>query len=961
MEEVKRASWIKRIFAASLGITALALLVFGLARRWKLRFGPKPGPTFQFKPSEQGLSEAEAARRRTNERAQARQLAEQQARRSRRQRNIFSIFNLTILMLAVSQIFLKDFWGAVGTLATLVLNIAINLFQEGRSARQVADLATKTRPMAAVIREGRLKSIDQDEVVVGDILVAGRGDEILADGVLVEAANLTTEESLLGEKSESITKLVGEPLQAGLYVAGGWAVYRVEHVPVEDPGSEKRISKTSAVQTLTPLQTIVQRVLYGLLFIAAIFYISLMLDVVRADILPPEVLTVYREVMSIIFSIAPGGLFFMIVINYAVGSAEIARSDALVRNSLTIESLAQISTICLIRRGGVLGVNIELKMFAPSLGAAVLSESRARQVLGNYVHSIREDRFPLSILKEELEGEERSIDQQARYLSIFGWEATTFLSKDMPGSYVIGSPDVLKPYLLEQKPVQSGDDETVPEQNDQGSISSRLRKWLRRDKSNSQQISEETLPDESKPASAGDRMSGIDAEPSRELKRDGRLRRLRTRLGGIVRRRVGDKEQNDQHSGQEHPDEIYRLIFAYSPVSQSIYGNDDQPQCPRELTPVCMIKFVEQVRPEVQKAVQTFLEADVAIKILTDDEPMRALAIAQQLELVEVRSDQAPVAICDEISQWNADQLKVAARDKIIFARLSSEQMLQILNALKEQGEYVAVQGKSIADLQIMRQANLSITDQGSSPTVLNQADIILLKNSPNALPEVLQKGQRIVNGLLDVLRLNLTQILYILILLVAMFASGGRIFYYHPTQGGAIGLFTIAIPSIALSLWASPVSINRTAMHKQLIHFVIPASMMTSICVVAVYSVFMNISFNIIYPRLVVTHLLVVIGLLLVVLVQPPLRFLSGGDEFSGDWRPTYVAAALFLVFQATSHIPLAQRYLMLAPLASVQDYFFVWGTALVWAILTLIIWRFRWLKVVLDWSSEWIVATQE
>ncbi len=961
MEEVKRASLIKRTLVVFLGIAALAALVYGLARRWKLRLGPKPEHPVQFKPTEQGLSEAQAARRHTDERAQVRQLAEQKARRSRRQRNIFSIFNLTILVLAFSQIFLKDFWGAVGTLATLVLNIAVNLFQEGRAARQVADLAAKTRPMATVIREGRLKSIDQDEVVVGDILVAGRGDEILAEGVLVETANLTIDASLPGGKSESGTKLVGEQLQAGMYCASGWAVYRVEQVPPESPGGEDQIAETSATQTLTSLQNIVQRVLYGLLFITAIFYVSLMLDVVRADILPPEVLTVYRDVMSIIFSIAPGGLFFMIVINYAVGSAEIARSDALVRNSLTIESLAQISTICLIRRGGVLGVNVELEMLVPQSGTAVLPESRARQVLGNYVHSIQEDRFPLSILKEELEGEKRLIAQQARYLSILGWEASTFSSKDMPGSYVIGTPDVLKPYLFAQKPAQQGNDETASGQNGQDGISSRLRKWLRRDKSNSQQTTAETLPNESKPADTDESMPAMDVDTPDGSKKVGLLRRLRTRLGGLVRRRDGDKDQGEQQTDQDKPDEILRLMFAYTPISQPIYNTNDQPQCPRELTPICIIKFVEQVRPEVLKAVQTFLDAGVAIKILTDDEPLRALAIAQQLELVEVGLDETPVATGDEISQWNADQLKGAARDKTIFALLSSDQMLQILEALKEQGEYVAVRSGSIADLQIMHHAHLSITDQGSSAPVLNQADIILLKSSPNALAGVLKKGQRIVNGLMDVLRLNLTQIIYILILLVAMFASGDLIFYYHPTQGGAIALFTVAIPSIALSFWSSAVAINHSDMHKQLVHFVVPAALMTALCVVAVNSVFVNTSFSITYPQLVVTHLLVAIGLLLVVFVQPPLRFLAGGDEFSGDWRPTYVAAALFLVFQITTHIPLAQRFLMLEPLSSVQDYLFVWGMALVWAIMTLIIWRLRWLKSILDWSAGWMVAKQE
>ena len=149
--------------------------------------------------------------------------------------------------------------------------------------------------------------------------------------------------------------------------------------------------------------------------------------------------------------------------------------------------------------------------------------------------------------------------------------------------------------------------------------------------------------------------------------------------------------------------------------------------------------------------------------------------------------------------------------------------------------------------------------------------------------------------------------------------------------------------------------------MHKQLVHFVIPAALMTACCVVVIYSIFINISYSIIYSQLVITHLLVVIGLLLVIFVQPPLRFLAKGDEYSGDWRPTYIAAVLFLIFQITTHIPLAQRLFKLAPLASIWDYLVVWGTSLVWAILTLIFWRSQWLKRILDWSLGWMVTTQE
>lgn len=962
MAEFNQKTRIRRPLVFGLGLTAMMGALYWLIRYWKQRSIPKSESRMRFKPIEQGLSEAEVAERHTDARLQARLEWEQQTRHERRHRNIFSILSLTILVLSISQVVLKDYLGALATLGTLLLNIAVNIFQEARSARKVAELAAKARPMAAVIRDGSLKSIDQDDVVVGDILVAGRGDEILADGLLVESTDLTIDESMLAGQAGIVTKETGELLLAGSSCASGWAVYRVERENIEKPEDVKPNSTTTKTQTKTPLQIILDRVLYVILFFAAIFYITLMLDVFRSDILPAEVLTMYRDVMSIIFSIAPGGLFLMIVINYAVGSADIARSDALVKDSMSIESLAQVSTICMIRRGGVTGLVVELEMIPPQPGSLVLSESRVRQVLGNYVHSIQGDKFPLTILRQDMGGEKRTVDQQSRHLSIYGWEAATFTSTDMPGSYVIGYPEVLKSYLAESSLVQPLVGETGSEQEGQGAISNRIKKLFRRGKTDSQPPVEETLPEETQTDESDAILpDDADTDHQEEKKHTGILRRMQSRLVGIVRRQDEDHNQDKQQAEDDQPEEILRLMFAYSPNSQPIYDAEQQPHCPRELIPVCYVRFVEQVRPEVNKAIKTFLDAGVSIKILADDEPMKTLAIARQLGLVADEPDKIPFAVGEEVSQFSPAQLSEAVRDKSIFALLSQEQSAQIVSALREQDEFVAVMGASIADLPIMRKANLSITRQGSNPTVLDQANIILLKNSPTALPEVLQKGQRIVNGMLDVLKINLTQMLYIMILLGVMFISGERIFFYHPTQGGAIGIFTVVLPAVALSFWSATVAIHRKTIHIQLVHFFVPAAVMTALGVIVLQNVFIKNFSSIVYTQLAVTHLLVSTGLLLVVFVQPPVRFLAGGDEFSGDWRPTYVAGILFLVFQIATHMALAQRYLKISPLASLQDYLIVWGISLVWAILLLVIWRLRWLNRILGWGSRWMVSSQE
>ncbi|MEA3327191.1 MAG: hypothetical protein U9R53_07760, partial [Chloroflexota bacterium] len=334
----------------------------------------------------------------------------------------------------------------------------------------------------------------------------------------------------------------------------------------------------------------------------------------------------------------------------------------------------------------------------------------------------------------------------------------------------------------------------------------------------------------------------------------------------------------------------------------------------------------------------------ISIKILTEDDPANSLKTAEQLGLIEAGLKEIPFTTGEEISQFATEELQAVVLEKSIFAQLNSEQMIKVLDALQAQDEHVAVLGTSIADLKVMHQANFRITRKDSRPTVLDHADIIVLKNTANALPNVLKKGQRIVNGLLDVLKLNLTRIACTLMLLVAMYAAGGRIFYYHPTQGGVISAFTVILPSIALSLWASAKPIKGKNMPRILIHFIIPAGAMISLCILLINFLFRNAGFGIIYTQQVVTHTLVLMGLILVVFVQPPVRLLEGGDDSSRNWQPSFVAALLFLVFQLATRLSIAQRFLMIAPLQSARHYLLIFGIVLLWSILLLGIWRLIW-----------------
>ena len=97
---------------------------------------------------------------------------------------------------------------------------------------------------------------------------------------------------------------------------------------------------------------------------------------------------------------------------------------------------------------------------------------------------------------------------------------------------------------------------------------------------------------------------------------------------------------------------------------------------------------------------------------------------------------------------------------------------------------------------------------------------------------------------------------------------------------------------------------------------------------------------------ELTVTYGLVLMGLILVIFVQPPIKFFVGGDILSGDWRPTYMALGLFVFYNVLVWILLAQNLLRLAPLAEFWQYMIIGLVTFVWLFLLRAVWRSRWMN---------------
>jgi len=935
------------------GIVAGLGLLYWIARPLRLlprAASTKPGT---FKPPVEGLSEEQAARLQTGQLARQRQQLEKQARRANWRTSAISVFNLTMLVMAISQVWLNDPLGALATLGVLVLNISMNIFQQDLAAQRVSQVALQARPFATVVRESRLRSLSLDEIVIGDVLVAGPGDEILANGIILESRSLTIYAAQHPEENP-LHLQKGDLVQAGSMCDSGQAVYRITHLPPVYPAVSNSPRKSASASGKTHLESILLRVLYLLLLLAGLLYTLLLIEVFRIDVMEPEQMRLARDVMGFIFGLAPTGFFLMIVVNYAKGTSDLARLGTLVRDKRSIETLADLTSLCIHQKTILSNLDVQTEMIPFRSGASALAENFVRRVLGVMSRSLAGAQVVLAAISDAFDGERRQPLQQAFFFSLNGWGAASFTYSDLRGTFVIGYPEILKPYLA-----ASSDSASPASAQPPPAILARLRSRFARPQ-------REPEPDQAPPAAPQDLVgvdpvspdllppSSTEAAPTA----NGFFTRMRSSIQGAlmkIRKTAPQKGDPPLETGS-----VLELLFAYLPEPVDLYDPAGVPRCPSNLIPVCQLHFKAKALTELADAVKTGRAEGIQIKFFVQETDGQIEARAKQIGLF-AENDPNAVISAAELARMRQEELTQAIAHASLFKDLNRHQMALAVNLLRQSGETVGVLGGSALDLQSMRRASLAIVRQGSDQAILAQADIVLLKNHPDALRKTLARGQQIVHGILDVIKLNLVQIGYVLLLLLGMYLIDRTRFYYAGSQGSMAGLFTVTIPAILLSLWAPTGAVNQGSMRVYLTRFIIPPAVTIALAVLVLDWHFMSVTNDPVYTRLVITHALVSMGLMLVIFTRPITKWLAGGDRLTRDPRPTIMAGVLFLLWNGFVWIGLAQRFLFVAPLASLPDYLTVWTAALIWGIVTQLIWRLPWLNRSVDYLSSWLKSDIE
>ena len=265
--------------------------------------------------------------------------------------NVLTLFNAIIVAASVIVLLFGDLRDGIFG-GVMIINAVIGIVSELRAKRTLDSLAIVDAPQATVLRDGTLSVVPARDVVLDDVIDLTLGDQVSVDGTVLSSAGLEIDESLLTGESRPVKKKQGDQLLAGTSVVAGPG--RMVATAVGERVYAQGLSEQARAftRTVSEIQMSINRVL----------------QVVSVMLLPIVILTFYSQnriagghggdwrealVLSVasVIGMIPQGLVLLTSMNFAIGSATLARRGVLVQELPAVEVLARVDCLCLDKTG----------------------------------------------------------------------------------------------------------------------------------------------------------------------------------------------------------------------------------------------------------------------------------------------------------------------------------------------------------------------------------------------------------------------------------------------------------------------------------------------------------------------------------------------------------------------------------------------------------------------------------
>ncbi len=715
---------------------------------------------------------------------------------------IWSQFSSLIIWLLLAAAIVSAFFGemvdAIAILAIVVLNGALGFFQEFHAEQSLKALQQLAAPKSKVIRDGILQMVPSIELVPGDLILLEAGDRIPADGRIVQATALTIKEAALTGESfpvlKQVERLTSKEMNLGdrtnMAHMGTSVAAGKGYALITATGLQTEIGKIAqflrrAEKETTPLQKQLGRLGTHLVWIClGIIGVVFALGLFRG--LDP--LNMALIALSLAVAAIPEGLPAAVTIALSIGVKKMAGCKALIRRLSSVETLGSTGIIC-----------------SDKTGTLTQNKMRVRRIWagGKWYDVEGQGYSPCGTISENGKPFVPSEANELRQLLTIGVACNEANIHEVEGEWALagdptegallaaaGKAGIFKEQLEKEFPKL----DEIPFDSDRKMMSA---------------LRGETLY--------------VKGAPDRLLACSTKMLK-----GG---KEVPLQDQEIKAAINVLAEAAYRVIgLAYRSGGEMVES---------DLVFVGMVAMIDPPRKEVFHALEQCKSAGVRAVMVTGDHRATALAIARELGMATETS----LALSgDELDNLSDDELDAHLDEISVFARISAEHKLRIVQAFQRKGQVIAMTGDGVNDAPAIQAADIGVAMGITGSDVTKEvADMVVLDDNFASIVGAVEQGRGIYDNIVKfvsyLLSSNIAEIAVIFISM--LFAFGGPGFVpLIPVQLLWMNLITDGFPAIALALDpVDPTAMNRPPrppgqqiLHRRFLLFIISISALVTV-----------------------------------------------------------------------------------------------------------------------------------